>query len=334
LATLAVGDKTLLRSILTDEMMISISSQLPFKFVPWDRSTELVPSDLYLLKPIPKFGIAVSTHVRIWQAQLDNAPFVRLVVQDFLANSIRAVISPCDVATFTPDPLLCVARTGKMPPGTNSSQVSSTTNNYLQNLNIPSSSSTPGLTLYRDQSTNQQAAAIGPNVIQPSYIQDRVAKQAWIETEAPSISTEQVGESNPNEPQLGRTTYLSTLFPLGDMYQQVNLSLIPLSGRTFVIPLERRIPLSTQAFLDWVNEKLDSYRSFRTPAQRAALVRNIPVQFRIYLGLTAPLVSGVQAFLAPQLKPRSQGHTPTYRATRKTFGLPRETTIGVFQGQI
>ncbi len=145
-----MGDKTLLRSLLTEEAMISLTAQLPVNFVPWDRRTELVPSDMYVLKPIPQLGIALSAKVRIYQAEILNAPFVRTLLQDLLAPSLRAVLSPCDVATFTPDPLLCVARSGKMPPDTNSLQVSATTNNYLLGLNAPSSSSTPAVTLFRD----------------------------------------------------------------------------------------------------------------------------------------------------------------------------------------
>lgn len=333
LATLGTGDKTTLRQLLTDETIISLSTRMPVKIVPWDATTELVPSDLYVLKPIPNTGVAVSVRVRIWQAQLANAPFVRLVVQDLLAPSLRAVLSPCDVATFTPDPLLCVARTGKMPPGTNSSQVSSTTNNYLAQINSQSSSPTPTVVLYRDQTTNNQAAAPGPNITQPSYIQDRVAKQAWTETQAPSISSETVGESNPDEPQLGRKTYLSRLFPLGGMFDITKVQQIPLAGSEFVLPLERRIPLSVPAFLDWVQEKLFSYRSLRTPALRAAIVRTIPVQFRIYLGLEAPLVSAVQAYLAPQFVSRPKAHTPTFRVTRQSFSIPRGIQITTFQGQ-
>ncbi len=66
LVTLAVGDKTILRSLLTEEAMISLTAQLPVNFVPWDRRTELVPSDLYVLKPIPQLGIALSAKVRIY----------------------------------------------------------------------------------------------------------------------------------------------------------------------------------------------------------------------------------------------------------------------------
>ena len=164
LATLAIGDKSIIRQLLSDETIISISQQLLVKLLPWDRRTELVPSDLYLLKPIPSFGVALSVKVRIWQANIVNAPFVREVLQDLLAPSLRAVLSPCDVATFTPDPLLCVAKTGKMPPGTTALQVSSTTNNYLLTLNTADSSATPTVTLFRDQTTNAQAAAPGPNI--------------------------------------------------------------------------------------------------------------------------------------------------------------------------
>jgi hypothetical protein len=150
LGTLAVGERSYLRQILTDETIISLSQRMIFNLVAWDRRTELVPSDIYVLKPIPGTGVAISAKVRVWQSTIVNAPFVRVVLQDLLAPSLRAVLSPCDVATFTPDPLLCVAKTGVMPPDTNALQVSSTTNNYLLAINTASSSATPNVTLFRD----------------------------------------------------------------------------------------------------------------------------------------------------------------------------------------
>jgi hypothetical protein len=65
LATLGVGDRMNLREIITDELLISLSEKTPVQLVPWDRQTFLVPSDVYVLKPIPGLGIAVSMKVRI-----------------------------------------------------------------------------------------------------------------------------------------------------------------------------------------------------------------------------------------------------------------------------
>jgi hypothetical protein len=69
LSTLGVGERTLLRNIITDELLISLSDTIPLTLVPWDRTTLLTPSDLYVLKPIPNLGVAVSMRVRIYQAK-------------------------------------------------------------------------------------------------------------------------------------------------------------------------------------------------------------------------------------------------------------------------
>lgn len=217
LATLSVSDQDFLRRVLSDETMISLSSQLPLRIVPWDKRTELVPADLYVLKPIPGLGIALSMKVRIWQSNLDNFPFERQAAQLALYPSLRAVLSPCDVATFTPDPLLCVARSSRQTPGAQSSSVSSTANNQVQNVNAPSSSSAPAVTYYQTTQSNAQAAAAGPNIAQPGYIQVRAAEQAWTETEAPSKQVLVPGAPGPNAPPLTLSGYYTNLFPLGDM---------------------------------------------------------------------------------------------------------------------
>ena len=110
-----------------------------------------------------------------------------------------------------------------------------------------------------------------------------------------------------NEPQLGRKALLAKLFPLGEMYETTaTLRLVPLSEPLIILPLPRRIPTSTEMFLEWVNEKIWSYRSFRTASMRAAIERRVPAQYRLYLGLIPPLVSAVQAFLSPQIQLRQR----------------------------
>jgi hypothetical protein len=86
-------------------------------------------------------------------------------------------------------------------------------------------------------------------------------------------------------------------------------------------------------FLEWVNEKIWSYRSFRTAAMRAAIERRVPAQYRLYLGLIPPLVSAVQAFLSPQIQLRQRAQTPGYRVYNQSFALPRGTQSTIFQGE-
>ena len=161
-----------------------------------------------------------------------------------------------------------------------------------------------------------------------------MAEQAWSETEAPSRTSEVVGTQNPSEPQLGRKSLFAKLFPLGDMYQTIaNLKIIPLSQALIILPLDRREPISTEAFIEWVNLKLWSFRSFRTPAMREAIERRVPTQFRVYLGLIPPLVSAVQAFLSPQIQLRQRFALASYRPYNQSFSLPRGIQSTVFQGQ-
>lgn len=51
--TISLGDEATLRKFLNDEQLIQLSEQLPLNAVPWNRNTRLIPSDIYLLKPIP-----------------------------------------------------------------------------------------------------------------------------------------------------------------------------------------------------------------------------------------------------------------------------------------
>jgi hypothetical protein len=133
---------------------------------------------------------------------------------------------------------------------------------------------------------------------------------------------------------LGRKSLFAKLFPLGDMYSTVaNLKIVPLSQAFIILPLDRREPLTTEAFLDWVKLKLFSFRTFRTPAERAAIERRVPTQFRLYLGLIPPLVSAVQSFLSPQIQLRPRAAVAGYRPYTQSFAIPRAIQNTVFQGQ-
>ena len=66
---------------------------------------------------------------------------------------------------------------------------------------------------------------------------------------------------------------------------------------TIPLPLGRREPVSIKAFLEWVEEKLFSFKSYRTPADRASLALAVPRPTQVYLGLIPPLTSAVASFL-------------------------------------
>ncbi len=328
LATLSVSDQDYLRKVLSDETMISLSSKLPLRIVPWSKRTELVPSDLYVLKPIPHLGVALSMKVRIWQSNLDNFPFERQAAQLALYPSLRAVLSPCDVATFTPDPLLCVARSSRQAPGAQASSISSTTNNQTQNVNAPSSSSTPAVTYYQTTQSNAQAAAAGPNIAQPGYIQVRAAEQAWTETEAPSKQVIVPGAPGLNAPPLTLGGYYTALFPLGDMTFFASSTVAkPINLLPPTLPLPERVPLSLDAFLEWVQEKLFSFRPFRTVAQRQTLVKTVPRTSQVYLGILSYPLSATHTWQGSQYKARQSYQTAWYRAYHRSFSQPTDAQV-------
>lgn len=87
--------------------------------------------------------------VRIYQVKPNVTAFERTSAELALLPTLRAVLSPADVVTFTPDPLLCVAKSTKTPPGIQGSNVSSNLTLNSQQVNNPTSSATPGLTLFQ-----------------------------------------------------------------------------------------------------------------------------------------------------------------------------------------
>lgn len=120
-------------------------------------------------------------------------------------------------------------------------------------------------------------------------------------TEAPSVKSFVTGIPNPGAPKVIPTAYYSKFIPTGDILDTITVKTFPpLNIYPFSLPLKVRRPLSVQAFVAWVEEKMQSFRSFRTPADRAALRPTISRSNQVYLGILPPLESAVSSYLGSQ----------------------------------
>lgn len=89
--------------------------------------------------------------------------------------------------------------------------------------------------------------------------------------------------------------------------------------------LDRRRPLSENAFLEWVKRKLYSFRTFRTAADRVVLRPKVPRSTQVYNGTVPPLLSAVASFAGSQLPLRSIPNVAQYGlAPNQSFILPRQ----------
>lgn len=332
LGALAVGEQGFLNEILSDEALVSISSKLPLPLVPWGNRTTLIPSDMYVLKPIPNTGVALAVTVRVWQHTVQSVPFTRVDVNRSLYRSLRAVVSPADVVTFTPPPLLCVAASNISTPGAQGPSVASVLTQFVPNVNTASSSGAPAQTLFRPSTAKNLLSAEGVSISVPNQLQILSSQQTWRETAAPSQKKALTILIDPSIP-IRPTPLFAAL--LQSQASAEDASAIPLIDMSELqILLNQLTPLSAEAFLRWVNSKIASFRSYRSAAERLAIALEIPRQQQVYLGLVPTSESAVSSFLGSLSQISKQMNFIGYKAFGRTFATPRELQGPLFQSYV